>query len=104
MAAPLGLESLRLARLTESLPFRRADAAVAIEIEQIESAFVKLDSFGGASEGDPKLLIEVFEIHDVRAVSENDLKHAADADEFPAMRGGAFGNRCGPSSHSAAAV
>jgi hypothetical protein len=67
---------------------RHADAAVAIVVDQRESFFVELQSFDRAAQGDPKLLVEVFEIQKVGPGFERHLIKSAGTGEIPAVGGG----------------
>ena len=65
--------------------FRRADAAVLVGINQGQGGLVELQPGGGAGQGDPELLVELIEGHEVGPGFQPDLVKAAGTKEFPCV-------------------
>ena len=65
--------------------FRGADAAVLIRIDQVQRLCVKVEAGRGTRKGDPQLLIEFVDRHQIGACVQPDLVKTAGTEEFPSM-------------------
>lgn len=72
---------------------RRADAAIAIEVDQVEGAFVEFEAARGTGQRDPALLVEVTEMEEVVGGIDACLIGAARPEESPGVCHGCAG--CG---------
>ena len=70
---------------------RRPDAAVVVGVDEVERAFIKLDTARGAGKRYPKLLVQFGQVSDILAVADDDLVHASGAKELPCVRRGGWG-------------
>ena len=65
--------------------FRRADAAILVGINQGQGLGVELQPGRGTGQGDPELLVELIQGHEIGPALEPDLVEAAGTEEFPGV-------------------
>ena len=78
----VGVAQVRAGPFAGRDQLRRPDATVLVGIDEVERAAVELDASGGAGEGHPELLVEFTDVCDVRTIADQNLVHAAGAEEL----------------------